>query len=52
MKFAKSDIRPDTPRPLARCGAHVAEGRDARWRGVKVKRIDGVAAHKLRRGTR
>lgn len=34
MKF---QTVPDTPRHLGRCGAMVAPGQDARWRGVPAQ---------------
>lgn len=35
MKLTGDQFTPDTPRPLANCGATIAPGQDARWRGVK-----------------
>ena len=50
MRFAKADIRLDTKRVLARCGATVAPSRDLRWRYIKDRQIDSVEARRVRRG--
>lgn len=43
--MARFKLTPDKPRPLSRCGATVAPGQDARWRGF------GLAGSKVTKGT-
>lgn len=54
MKFNKSDITPNAPRPLSSVCVGVTSREDARWRGISgnVKVVNVVHRMKLQRAQR